>query len=115
MYGLSQAGILANKLLKLCLACHGYFEQPHMPGLWKHASQPIWFNLCVDDFGIKYIGDEHLKHLFAALLSWQCWQHVGNMLATCQKVAKFGSTCMLVPTQKVPRHKNFASEITNKL
>jgi hypothetical protein len=21
----------------------------------------------VDDFGIKYIGDEHLKHLFAAL------------------------------------------------
>ncbi len=67
MYGLPQAGILANKLLKLCLACHGYFEQPHMPGLWKHVSQLIWFNLCMDNFGIKYIGDEHLKHLFAAL------------------------------------------------
>jgi hypothetical protein len=67
MYGLPQTGILANKLLKLCLACHGYFEQPHMPGLWKHVSQPIWFNLCMDNFGIKYIGDEHLKHLFAAL------------------------------------------------
>jgi hypothetical protein len=67
MYGLPQAGILANKLLKLHLACHGYFKHPHTPGLWKHASWPIWFNLCMDGFGIKYIGDEHLKHLFAAL------------------------------------------------
>jgi hypothetical protein len=38
MHGLSQAGILANKLLKLRLARHGYFEQPHMPDLWKHIS-----------------------------------------------------------------------------
>ncbi len=67
MYSLPQAGILANKLLKLHLARHGYFEQPHTPGLWKHTSQPIWFNLCVDNFGIKYIGGKHLKHLFAAL------------------------------------------------
>jgi hypothetical protein len=64
MYGLPLANIFAKKLLKLSLACHRYFEQPHMPGLWKHASQPI---MCVDNFGIKYIGDEHLKHLFAAL------------------------------------------------
>jgi hypothetical protein len=52
MYGLKQAGILANKILKKQLACHGYFEQPHTPGLWKHVSPPIWFNLCMDDFGI---------------------------------------------------------------
>jgi hypothetical protein len=55
MYGLPQAGVLANKLLNICLAWHGYFEQPHTLGLWKHHSQPVWFNLCVDDFGIKYI------------------------------------------------------------
>ena len=67
MYGLPQAGILANKLLRERLARHGYFEQPHTPGLWKHTSRPIWFNLCVDDFGVKYIGDDNLKHLFAAL------------------------------------------------
>jgi hypothetical protein len=67
MYGLPQAGILANKVLKLCLAGDEYFKQLHMPGLWKHVSKPKWFNLCVDDFGIKHIGDEHLKHLFAAL------------------------------------------------
>jgi hypothetical protein len=47
MYGLPQASIFTKKLLKLHLACHGYFEQPLMPGLWKHTSQPIWFNLCV--------------------------------------------------------------------
>jgi hypothetical protein len=44
-----------------------YFKQPHTPSLWKHVSRPIWFNLCVDNFGIKYIGDKHLKHLFAAV------------------------------------------------
>ncbi len=37
MYGLPQAGILANKLLKARLAPHGYFEQPHTPGLFKHV------------------------------------------------------------------------------
>jgi len=67
MHGLPQAGILANKLLKERLARHGYFEQPHTPGLWKHVSHPVWFNLCVDDFGIKYIGCEHLQHLYDAL------------------------------------------------
>jgi hypothetical protein len=68
MYGLPQAGILANKLLKEHLARHGYFEHTHTPGLWKYVSQPIWFNLCVDNFGIKYIGDKHLKQLFAPAL-----------------------------------------------
>jgi hypothetical protein len=67
MYGLPQAGIVANKLLKTCLARHGYFEVPHTPGLWKHISRPVWFNLCVDDFGAKYIGDNNLKHFFASL------------------------------------------------
>jgi hypothetical protein len=67
MYGLPQAGILANKLLKERLARHGYFEQPHTPGLWKHVSCPVWFNLCVDDLGIKYIGKEHLQHLYDVL------------------------------------------------
>jgi hypothetical protein len=28
---------------------------------------PIWFNLCVDDFGIKYVGQEHRQHLYDAL------------------------------------------------
>ncbi len=67
MYGLPQAGILANKLLKKRLALHGYFEQPHTPGLWKHISHPVWFNLYVNDFGTKNIGIDYLQHLYNAL------------------------------------------------
>jgi hypothetical protein len=33
MYGLPQAGILANNLLKERLARHEYFKQPHTSGL----------------------------------------------------------------------------------
>ena len=67
MYGLPQAGILANKLLKERLALDGYTEQQHTPGLFKHNKRPVWFNLTVDDFGIKYIGENNLDHLFATL------------------------------------------------
>jgi hypothetical protein len=67
MYGLPQAGILASKLLPQHLGGHGYFEVQHTPGRWKHISQPIWFDLCVDNFGDKHIGSENLKHLFSVL------------------------------------------------
>jgi hypothetical protein len=67
MYRLPQVCILANKLLKERLAHHGYFEQPHTPVLWKHVTRLMWFNLCVGNFGIKYIGCEHLQHLYNAL------------------------------------------------
>ncbi|KAL7488913.1 hypothetical protein ACHAW6_014508, partial [Cyclotella cf. meneghiniana] len=38
-----------------------------VPGLWKHHSRPITFCLTVDDFGIKYIGQEHAEHLLHVL------------------------------------------------
>ena len=34
MYGLPQAGMLANKLLKCRLTKHGYYEVRHTPGYW---------------------------------------------------------------------------------
>jgi hypothetical protein len=67
MYSLPLAGILADKLLKKCLAIHSYYKQPHTPGLFRHESHPVWFNLAVDDFGIKYIGKDNLQHLYNAL------------------------------------------------
>eukprot|EP00804_Cyclotella_cryptica_P022892 CCRYP_005102-RB/>CCRYP_005102-RB protein AED:0.43 eAED:0.43 QI:0/-1/0/1/-1/0/1/0/176 len=66
-YGLPQAGIVANKLLKKRLASDGYFELPRTPGLFKHSSRPVQFSLVVDDFGIKYIGQQHLEHLIASI------------------------------------------------
>ena len=67
MYGLPQAGMLANNLLKERLQKHGYFEVAHTPGLFAHKTRPIWFTLVVDDFGIKYVGKEHADHLMSVL------------------------------------------------
>ena len=37
-FGLPQAGILANKLLKKRLAKDGYVKLPHTPELFKHIT-----------------------------------------------------------------------------
>ena len=62
MYGLLQAGLLANKLLEKRLNINGYFQSKLVPGLWKHEWRPIQFTLVVDDFGVKYVGKEHALH-----------------------------------------------------
>jgi hypothetical protein len=63
MYGLPQAGLLANKLLEKHVNKHKYQQTILASGLWKHDTRPIQFTLVVDDFGIKYIGKEHAQHL----------------------------------------------------
>jgi hypothetical protein len=67
MYGLPQAGILANELLQRNLAKDGYLPTQHTHGLWKHDTRPISFSLVVDDFGVKYVGREHAEHLMECI------------------------------------------------
>jgi hypothetical protein len=67
MYGLPQAGILANELLQRNLAKDGYRPTTHTHGLWTHDTRPISFSLVVDDFGVKYVGREHAEHLMACI------------------------------------------------
>jgi hypothetical protein len=67
MYGLPQAGLLANELLEQRLNKHGYVQSKLVPGLWKHNTRPIQFTLVVDDFGVKYAGRQHAKHLKSVL------------------------------------------------
>jgi hypothetical protein len=67
MYGLPQAGLLANKLLAHRLAKYGYYQAIHTPGLWKHTWRPIQFVLVVDDFGVEYEDKKHATHLLDAL------------------------------------------------
>jgi hypothetical protein len=50
MYGLPQAGVLANVLLEKRLAKHGNSPVPHTHGLWTIKWRPIKFSLVVDDF-----------------------------------------------------------------
>jgi hypothetical protein len=68
MYGLKQAGLLANQLLKTRLAPFGYYPARHTPGLWLHKTWPISFSPVVDDFAVKYVGKQHADHLINALL-----------------------------------------------
>jgi hypothetical protein len=56
MYGLKQAGLLANHLLQTRLAPFGYYPAQHTPGLWLNKTRPISFTLIVDDFAVKYVG-----------------------------------------------------------
>jgi hypothetical protein len=67
VWGLLQAGILANKLLRHKLAPFGYYEHVSTPGLWYHKTRPISFTLDVDNFGVKYVNKEDIDHLIASI------------------------------------------------
>jgi hypothetical protein len=87
MYGLPQAGILANLLLAKRLAPHGYRQTKFTPGLWAHDTLPVTFSLVVDDFGVKYEGLANAHHLINALeqhytvsKDWACALYCGVTL-----------------------------------
>jgi hypothetical protein len=67
MYSLPQAGIIAQELLEHQLLKAGYTQSKIAPGYWRHKWRPISFTLVVDDFGVKYIGREHVLHLIKVL------------------------------------------------
>ena len=69
VWGLPQAGILANKRLRQKLAPFGYYEHVNTPGLWCHNTRPISFTLVVDDFGVKYVNKEDVDHLITSIKS----------------------------------------------
>jgi hypothetical protein len=67
MYGLPQAGILANQLLEKRLTTKGYYQCQQTPSLWSHVWQNITFCLVVDHFGIKVTNMHDMDHLINAL------------------------------------------------
>jgi hypothetical protein len=88
MYGLPQAGLLANELLEKRLNKHGYYQSKLVPGLWKHKTRPIMFTLVVDDFGVQYVGKEHAEHLMSVIqehyeckADWTGERYIGIHLA----------------------------------
>ena len=68
MYGLPQAGIIAQELLEEGLKKAGYSQSKLTQGYWKHEWRPISSMLVVDDCGIKYI-KKHVMHLIRVLRS----------------------------------------------
>jgi hypothetical protein len=67
MYGLPQAGILAQELLTKQLLKAGYMQSAVTSGFWQHKWQPIILTLIVDNFGVKYINKTDAKHLLTVL------------------------------------------------
>ena len=67
VYGLPQAGKLANDLLRKRLSNKGYYEAATTLGLWLHKGRPVMFCLPVDNFGIGYVGEHHAQHILAKL------------------------------------------------
>jgi hypothetical protein len=95
MYGLPQAGILAQELLEKQLNNHSYSQNKAVLGLWTHKTQPISFTLVVNDFGVKYIGKEHAMHLISILKQhykisedWTSSKYIGSPLIGTTIIAK---------------------------
>jgi hypothetical protein len=87
MYGLPQAGILAQDLLTKRLYKAGYRQSKITPGYWRHEWCPISFILVVDDFGVKYTNKDNVKHLVSILkqdykidVDWEGTQYLGLTL-----------------------------------
>jgi hypothetical protein len=57
IYGLKQVGLLAK-----------HYLARHAPGLWIHETWPISFTLVMDDFAVKYVGNQHAERLRNSLL-----------------------------------------------
>jgi hypothetical protein len=67
IYGLPEAGKLAQDQLYVHLATYGYRLIPESTGLFVHDTRPTKFTLVVDDFGVQYSSIEDLNHLSEAL------------------------------------------------
>jgi len=87
MYGLLQAGLLANKQLEEQLNKYSYWQSKLVPGLWKHDTRPIQFKLVADDFGVKNTRQEDVNHLktvikqnYTVTADWTGNQYIGITL-----------------------------------
>ncbi|KAG7366876.1 hypothetical protein IV203_029546 [Nitzschia inconspicua] len=88
MYGLPQAGRIANDYLHTFLEPAGYHPTEHTPGLWRHRTRPLAFSLVVDDFGVKYVNQDDVDYLLATLrqryeckTDWEGTRYCGLTLA----------------------------------
>ena len=62
MFGLPQAGKIANDKTKLHLAKFRYKPSTITLGLWWHQTRPLQFSLVLYDFGVKYEFQEDITH-----------------------------------------------------
>ena len=103
VWGLPQAGILANKRLRRKLAPFGYTESVNTPGLWTHESRPISFTLVVDDFGVKYVSRDDVDHLITSIKAHTISPRIGReiCIATSPSIGTMYTTQWSFPCQDI--------------
>jgi hypothetical protein len=84
MYGLSQAGIIAHKLIQERLAKVGYYQSKIIPCLLMHIAKKKCFTLVADNFANKYTNLEDANHIINALkkdyiatVDWEANKYIG--------------------------------------
>ncbi len=84
MYGVPQAGLIAQELLEQRLSKVGYRQSKIIPGLWTHKTRKTCFTLVFDNFAIKFTKIEDAKHLIEALekdykitIDWGVTKYIG--------------------------------------
>lgn len=100
MYGLPQAGLIAQELLAKRLGEHGYFQSKIVPGLWKHKTRPIIFCLVVDDFAVKYVNRADADHLINTIKKYyqmtvdeEAKKYIGLPFSGTGSIRKHTFTC----------------------
>ena len=63
LYGLREAGYIANVELKRIQGLEGYIPLKCTPGLFTHKTRDIAFSRVVDDFGVRYTKREDAEYL----------------------------------------------------
>jgi hypothetical protein len=67
MYGLLQAGSIAQELLKKRLSKHGYHQSKITLQIWTRETRPTAFTLVVYDFAMKIMSENDEDHIINAL------------------------------------------------
>ena len=69
LYGMKQAGYIANLDVVEHLTKHGYTSQMSTPCLFRHHTDDVEFTLVTDDFGVRYGNKAAADNLLAVMSS----------------------------------------------
>ena len=87
MYGLPQAGYIAQKDLGKLLRDNGFRECPRTPQVFRHESRALTMSIVVDDFGVLYLQERDVLWLLEVLrtkyelkVDWSGEKYIGITL-----------------------------------
>jgi hypothetical protein len=106
MYGLPQAGLLAQQRLVDHLAKHGYTQSDIVPCLFRHSDNGVSFVLVVDDFGIIHetiAGRDHLLKTLRLLYTITVDENGKHYLGMTIRHDKVANTISLSMPGSIPK------------